>query len=61
MDIKKCWKRNKKSNGTSSEADTINFLTIVHRMYLCHFRLNMAVLFLRTKFLKWENHFAENS
>ena len=30
-------------------------------MYLRHFQLNMAALFLRAKFLKWVNHFAENS
>ena len=30
-------------------------------MYLRYFQLNMAVQFLPTKFLKWMNHFEENS
>ena len=32
-------------------------------MHICiyYFQLNMTELFLRTKFLKWVNHFAENS
>ena len=38
-----------------------DYFKFMNCMCLCRFQLNMAARFLRTKLLKWENRFAENS